>query len=198
MNKLIVLEGPDGVGKTTIARKLAARLGGIYCSFPGREVGTLGEQVYGIHHNNELKASPESLQLLHVAAHIDALQNRIIPWLEDDKIVVLDRCYWSTWVYGCVYGVNRKFLSDAIKLELPYWGEWNVVGSSMFYISRDKPWVAKQDDQKALMMWQKLHEYYYHTFASYAWNDFQNRITINNEDSETSVADILEYLSVIA
>ena len=54
--KLIVFEGPDGVGKSTICRAVAAALeklgeSCVLMSFPGQEEGTLGEHVYALHHN---------------------------------------------------------------------------------------------------------------------------------------------------
>ena len=54
--RLFVLEGPDGVGKTTLAGAVARRLSAIgypseYHSFPGREPGSLGAWVYKAHHD---------------------------------------------------------------------------------------------------------------------------------------------------
>src|SRR5207249_4525469 len=111
IGKLIVFEGPDGSGKTTLSRLFAdrARELGVPCdwfAFPGREGGTLGKHVYEIHHNLQtvgVKAiNPASLQLLHIAAHIDALEGRILPALKQGRHIVLDRFWWSTLVYGVV------------------------------------------------------------------------------------------------
>ncbi len=54
---LLVFEGPDRTGKTTLANALAARLEdfGYKCivrSFPGRDEGTLGKVVYDVHHRS--------------------------------------------------------------------------------------------------------------------------------------------------
>ena len=79
--KLIVFEGPDGVGKSTLAKEVAAVLSGRgtpcdLLAFPGREPGTLGWHVYQLHHDPGLfgiaNIPPASLQLLHVAAHLAA------------------------------------------------------------------------------------------------------------------------------
>src|SRR5688500_17341624 len=90
-SKFVIFEGIDGVGKSTLAKALAA-----YCerlfpqesitqgSFPGARPGSLGEWVYRLHHGQipglqpELIAPP-ALQLLHVAAHVDGIQSWIGP-----------------------------------------------------------------------------------------------------------------------
>src|SRR5262245_56005624 len=88
--RLIVFEGPDSVGKSTLAREVAAVLGGRgtpcdLLAFPGREPGTLGHHVHQLHHDPRrfgvAGIPPASLQLLHVAAHVDAVANRILPAL---------------------------------------------------------------------------------------------------------------------
>src|SRR4051812_14543380 len=72
---LIVFEGPDGVGKSTISAgvAMALRAAGIDClqlSFPGREPGTLGGLVYGLHHDSSahgiVDLSSTARQALHV------------------------------------------------------------------------------------------------------------------------------------
>ena len=52
--RLIVFEGPDGVGKSTLAEHLTGRLreAGVPCehlAFPGRQPGSLGRLVYDLH-----------------------------------------------------------------------------------------------------------------------------------------------------
>jgi thymidylate kinase len=130
--KLFVFEGPDGSGKTSLSRAFAERLnaGDMKCewfSFPGREPGTLGHHVYHLHHCARdagiKKINPASLQLLHVAAHIDSIESRIIPAIKNGKCVVLDRFWWSTFVYGILAGVNTDSLRAMINLERMYWGK---------------------------------------------------------------------------
>jgi thymidylate kinase len=63
--------------------------------------------------------APPSLQLLHVAAHVDAIASWIAPALEGG-CVILDRYWWSTYAY------SRSFLSsdDAwtlVAAEHPFW-----------------------------------------------------------------------------
>jgi dTMP kinase len=145
-DKLIVFEGPDGVGKSTLAQWFATHLqeSGIRCtllSFPGREPGSLGRHVYELHHDpatfgiNSL--SQASLQLLHVAAHIDAIETRIKPLVVDGSTVVLDRFWWSTYVYGRVGGVPLSVLDGMIALERSVWQP--LLPDRLFVISRTAP-----------------------------------------------------------
>jgi dTMP kinase len=146
LGKLYVFEGPDGVGKSALADWFASRLRefGIRCillSFPGREAGTLGKHVYELHHNParfEIRAlSPASLQLLHVAAHIDAIENRIKPLLADGTTVVLDRFWWSTFVYGIVGGATSSVLDRTVALERAVWEP--VLPDHLFLVTRSEP-----------------------------------------------------------
>lgn len=95
--KLFVFEGPDGVGKTTLSKTFSDYLNatGIQCdylSFPGRETGSLGRHIYELHHDPNrfgIKAvDPASLQLLHIAAHIDLIGQCILPKLAAGRYVV--------------------------------------------------------------------------------------------------------------
>src|SRR4051812_30176325 len=85
---LIVFEGPDGVGKSTIAAAVAQALNSRgakskLMSFPGREECTLGKLVYGLHHDPRAhgvsEITPIARQALHVAAHLDVMERVILP-----------------------------------------------------------------------------------------------------------------------
>src|SRR5437868_5774670 len=128
--KLIVFEGPDEVGKSSVGAAVAARLEArgepcVLLSFPGREPGTLGKLVYDIHHNPEdfniVEMSAASMQALHIAAHLDTIQRRIAPTLRSGRHVLLDRYWWSTWVYGVVAGIDRRVLHRMIDVERAQW-----------------------------------------------------------------------------
>ena len=141
--RLIVFEGLDGVGKSTLAEQLTSRLreAGIPCehlAFPGRQPGSLGRLVYDLHHNpaglglGEL--NPTSLQALHIAAHVDSIEGHILPALRAGTWVVLDRFWWSTWVYGAAFGVSDLSLAAMIKLEQLHWGQ--VKPDVLFLVER--------------------------------------------------------------
>ncbi len=142
--RLIVFEGPDGSGKTTLVAALAAALRGygVHCertAFPGCDDKTLGKLVHEIHHQTDNrrieKIVPTSLQALHVAAHIDAIEQRILPALRKGICVLLDRFWWSTWVYGRVAGVSPKSLRLLLRLEQLHWA--GIRPHVVFLLSRN-------------------------------------------------------------
>ncbi|MEK6287789.1 MAG: hypothetical protein AABO57_18885 [Acidobacteriota bacterium] len=156
--KLFVFEGPDNSGKTTLSIASAEyfRSKGIECdyfAFPGREIGTLGTLVYGLHHDPQSRGvqaiTPTSLQLLHIAAHVDAIESKILPALKIGRNVVLDRFWWSTLVYGRVAGANRAALGRMVDLEQACWANHSPEG--VFLIQRSNPITAPAtDDWKAV------------------------------------------------
>lgn len=144
--QLFIFEGPDGTGKTTLSLRLVdwfASRGrqARHVSFPGQSKGTLGELVYNLHHYPERfglgRVNPIARQLLHVAAHIDALHNTIIPALECGEIVVMDRFWWSTVVYGQAEGIDSDSLRLMTDLELCHWSHHRP--TAIFLLERAIP-----------------------------------------------------------
>lgn len=161
--RLVVFEGPDGAGKTALTNAVVEELthqgeSCEYFSFPGREAGTLGHLVYEVHHEPENFSidyiEPASLQVLHVAAHLDAIAQRILPTLKAGCSVILDRFWWSTVVYGIVGGVDRGILDAMIDLELKGWGA--VEPDVAFLVTRHKPLRKEGSDER----WQRLRDAY--------------------------------------
>ena len=145
LGKLFVFEGSDGSGKSTLSKCFADYLPsiGILCehlAFPGNESGTLGRHVYKLHHNPARfgidSITATSLQMLHIAAHVDAIERRILPTLKQGVSIVLDRCWWSTWVYGVVSDVDLQSLRQMIRLELFHWKQ--IQPEIIFLIVRDR------------------------------------------------------------
>lgn len=144
--KLLIFEGPDGTGKTTLSHSLVEWLTSQgqrarYVCSPGHIEGTLGELVYRIHHQPEQfgvrDLFPTAKQLLHVAAHIDALHSSIIPALKSGETVVMDRFWWSTVAYGKVAGVDQESLRLMIALESHHWSHFRP--TAMFLLDRRGP-----------------------------------------------------------
>ncbi len=160
---LIVFEGPDGVGKTTLSKQFTEHLSQIrrvpceWFAFPGQEPSSLGKLVYELHHNSASAGvktiHPASMQLLHVAAHIDMIEERILPALREGKTVVLDRFWWSTWAYGSLAAVEPMSLRKMLDLEAVHWHD--VLPEIVFLIDRAAP--PKRDSK---LQWSVLREHY--------------------------------------
>ena len=165
LGNLIVFEGPDGVGKTTLAKALTTRLKElgvpcVYQAFPGHEQGKIGNLVYRVQHDPEefgvFDITPTALQTLHVAAHIDLIESQILPLLRDGYWVVLDRCWWSTWVYGIVSGVSRTALEAMINLETLQW-EY-VKPRKLFLVEREVKSTECEDFERLKSEYRELLE----------------------------------------
>jgi thymidylate kinase len=150
--QLIVVEGPDGVGKSTLAAALTSGLSaaGVPCrliAFPGREPNTLGSLVYQLHHAPMLLGvgamTPAAVQTMHVAAHLDAIDRVIQPVLNSGESVVLDRFWWSTWVYGLASGLSADFLDSLIAIERRFWRASRPMIA--FLIDPPKPWRTTEE-----------------------------------------------------
>lgn len=141
-----VFEGIDNVGKTTIIHALKQQIQELTdykcvdVAFPGNEPRTLGNLVYRIHHHQEqyfnVPINETSLQLLHVASHIDLIQRQLMPLSNSKCIVLLDRFWWSTYVYGLAGGVETNIIQSIIDPELLYWTDINI--RKIFLVERNK------------------------------------------------------------
>ena len=142
--KLIIFEGIDRVGKSTLSDELWRQLKTdgvdvVKFSYPGKEDGTLGKLIYDIHHNPQKFAvtsiNPLSLQILHIAAHVDLLKNTLIPAYEKGKTVILDRYWWSTIAYGIGNDVAENLLWKIIQVERDLTDK--ISNKMFFYITRN-------------------------------------------------------------
>ena len=99
----IVLEGPDGAGKSVQARLLAERLAarGLPVTYSREPGGTeLGEQVRHLVNNpGPTPRGPRADVLLYTAARAQHVEEIIRPALEDGRVVVCDRYATSTMAY---------------------------------------------------------------------------------------------------
>jgi dTMP kinase len=160
--QLLVFEGADGVGKSELVHLFSSwlvkegYLTEVY-SFPGKEEGTLGRLVYELHARPEqfgvLRLTAASLQNLHIAAHLDAIERRILPSLKSGHTVVLDRFWWSTYVYGITSGVDRLILERMISTEKAAWG--SVKPRVVYVVDRGTPLRAEP-----LELWRKWRKNY--------------------------------------
>ncbi len=127
-------------------------------SFPGHESGTLGAHVFAVHHDPKrfdiAEITPASKQLLNVAAHIDVIETKVHKWLREGTSVILDRYWWSTWVYGRVAGIPATWLDAMIKVERAVWGDTKP---ALAVLMRSATPVGRDID---LLEWKTLQDYY--------------------------------------
>lgn len=108
---LIAIEGPDGCGKSTVARQLAERIGARLQVFPDRTT------PIGSHVDRLLKdphADPHLMQALQTANRFER-----IDVLTDPGPVVLDRYWHSGWTYSCAAGLDVEWVGRVTGATLP-------------------------------------------------------------------------------
>ncbi len=164
--RLIVFEGVDAVGKSTLAAHSHSLIVGFnpsaeLLSFPGQRSGSLGRLVYELHHNPKPlgveRISPLALQTLHIAAHLDAITSIILPSIASNRWVVLDRFWWSTWVYGRAAGIDPRTLDSLIHAEKLTLG--GLKPSVVFLVERSAPFGSASPDadfNKLTTLYQEL------------------------------------------
>jgi dTMP kinase len=100
--RLIVLEGPEGAGKTTQLRLLADRI-----KASGRKVLTLrepggtplGDAIRMILLDSAHEMTPAAEALLFMASRAEIVRLEIDPALNDGVVVLMDRFFLSTYAY---------------------------------------------------------------------------------------------------
>ena len=124
--KFIVIEGPDGSGKTTIALRLKEILSEKYDVVHTREPGgiDIAEQIRNIildPKNTAMEAKTEAL--LYAASRRQHLVEKVIPALEKGSIVLCERFVYSSLVYqgyarglgiDAVWDINRFAIGDTM------------------------------------------------------------------------------------
>lgn len=193
---LIVLEGSDGTGKSSLCENLATRMRAMHGSvviesFPGKHAGTLGRLVYDIQHDAQnlgiMGIDPTALQCLHIAAHLDAITTRILPAVNSGSLVILDRFWWSTFVYGVVSGANRLVIAKMIEAEILAW-DW-LKPLALFLIDRDTPLR-----EEPLHLWQR-HRNEYIALAESKETNYPVHVISNDADEGVPLDQIVKILA---
>lgn len=100
--RLIVLEGPEGAGKTTQQRMLADRLKNAgHNVLALREPGgtPLGDSIRAILLDSVHEMTPAAEALLFMASRAEIVSLLIDPALGDGVVVLMDRFFLSTYAY---------------------------------------------------------------------------------------------------
>jgi dTMP kinase len=106
---LIVLEGIDGTGKSTQARRLAAHLEGKGLSTLLTQEptdGPAGVEIRKIIQSGRHGISPEEEYRLFVQDRREHVEQVLKPALREGKVVILDRYYFSTMAYQGALGID--------------------------------------------------------------------------------------------
>ena len=126
--KFIVLDGPDGCGKTTQTKLLADWLKEQNVAVETfREPGgtAIGEKIRQILLNPEhIAMGTETEVMLYMAARVQLWQEKIAPALKENKCVILDRWLSSTCAYQGFaggFGIDKviKIAEDCLERPWP-------------------------------------------------------------------------------
>ena len=147
----IVMEGPDGSGKTTQINLLKEYLeeAGYECLITREPGGTvIGEEVRQLILNPEHKEmSPVTEMLLYAASRAQLVHEVIGPALEEGKIVISDRFVDSSIVYQ---GIARKLgISTVSAVNAPGIGIYRPDGIFFIYLSEEEG-LRRKKEQKNL------------------------------------------------
>lgn len=112
----ITLEGPDGSGKSTISKKIGDYLKNRGIDFiVTREPGgtSIGEKIrHIVLDNDNINMSPETEALLYAAARGQHIHEKILPALQEGKLVLSERFILSSLAYQ---GVGRGLGIERVK-----------------------------------------------------------------------------------
>lgn len=110
---IVVLEGLDGSGKSTVAQALSLRFqrtGEAACVLRDPGSSALGEQLRTILLDANYPLDPVVQTLLFSAARTQ-LATEVLR-LSRDQVVILDRWWMSTYAYQGAQGVDREFIRE--------------------------------------------------------------------------------------
>lgn len=112
--RLIAIEGLDGAGTTTQAKRVAAHLGNAAHLTREPSDGPIGrlirEMLAGGHAIEGVKLSQSTFSLLFAADRLDHMQREVDPALAAGKIVISDRWYHSSLAYQGT-GAERDWIT---------------------------------------------------------------------------------------
>lgn len=196
----IVLEGGEGSGKTTIAKKLVQEFNNedikaIYTREPGGD--QISEKIRDIAINSD-NIDPYTQLLLFVAARKRNIDLNINPALARNDIVICDRYTLSTLVYqGIVQGIPKQKILDLLIAT-----ECDLVKPDIEIILNVDPKIGldrvmsndrevSSIDKKGLEFHSKVNKAYLHN--SYI-NKYGYRCVINANKNLSDVFDNVDYV----
>lgn len=109
---IIVFEGIDGSGKTTVSKKIYQELSQIFPSrvfwFSEPSQTTLGKNLKSIITSKEITLTTLEQTLLFTTDRSFLLRNYIIPYNDNNNIIIMDRSFISTYTYQIMNEKDEK------------------------------------------------------------------------------------------
>ncbi|PVX23641.1 MAG: dTMP kinase, partial [Candidatus Bathyarchaeum sp.] len=118
----ICIEGLDGSGKTTHAHKLVQNLqkqglDAVYTTEPSR--GELGSFIRGTLLEGKNRVPKVVEAVLFAVDRVEHFEKDVKPALDEGKIVVSDRCVYSSLAYQGAAGLDLDWIEQINRLALP-------------------------------------------------------------------------------
>lgn len=184
--KLVIIEGSDGVGKSTQARILAEKLNAKLIIQPSKE--NIVSVVRAEAKLNPAYSALERQLLIAISHTVDAFTE-----FKADRNIVMDRSYLSGLVYGKATGVPpyemellNQILSSVYKENIKS-GQFDV--HILFLDTQKRLDEADKDVFEQTTKWQDLHDSYINMYADMrsgrkAFND-NERVTLLDVTGKT-------------
>jgi dTMP kinase len=113
LGKFIVFEGLDGSGQSTQASLLRDFLSEkeykVILTKEPTQTSSVSSQIRDVL-DKKIKLAPETLQELFTQDRKEHLEKDIIPALKENKIIICDRYFFSTFAFGASEGLDLEWL----------------------------------------------------------------------------------------
>lgn len=187
---LISIEGIDGSGKSTLAKKLHRHIAQTHEALLTKEPGDsqLGQQIRAIVQKQDVPICAKAEYLLFAADRAQHFEQKIIPALNTNKVVISDRMADSSIVYQ---GFARGLDIDLIKT-VNQWAMCNYRPNVTIFVHLD-PQLARKRlliRKKELTAFEKEHTHFMqqvHDGFCTLFNNRKNVIIIDGTDDEQTV-----------
>ena len=118
----ICIEGLDGSGKTTHAHRIVRNLqkkgfDAVYTTEPSR--GELGKFIRTSVLQGKKRVPRVVEALLFAVDRVEHLEKMVKPALEEGKIVISDRCMYSSLAYQGAAGLDLEWIEEINRMALP-------------------------------------------------------------------------------
>ena len=198
MKKLIVIDGVDGIGKTTQAKIIAERLNAKLFIQPNDSncVGFLREEV-----KNNPRHEPFTRQLLHTVSHtVDAFTQ-----FNQHNCYVMDRCHSSTYAYGLAQDMKLVDIELLMKIHANVYAEaLSAYDIRIILLDRTSKFKVVEDDEfEKMVNWGRVRANFQELWGTlensreYLFSPTEKRLYLNidNMEKDAISTKMLEFVS---